>query len=36
LAQLFCLGVEAYVPGWLNLDYCCPNEREEPEQFSLF
>jgi hypothetical protein len=35
LAQLFCLGVEAYVPGGLNLDYC-PNEREEPEQVSLF
>jgi hypothetical protein len=29
-------GVEAYVRGWLNLDYCCPREREEPEQFSLF
>ena len=29
-------GVEAYVRGWLNLDYCCPREREEPEQFLLF
>jgi hypothetical protein len=29
-------GVEAYVRGWLDLDYCCPREREEPEQFSLF
>ena len=31
-------GVEAYVRGWgwLDLDYCCPREREEPEQFLLF
>jgi hypothetical protein len=29
-------GVEAHGRGWLNLDYCCPREREEPEQFSLF
>jgi hypothetical protein len=29
-------GVEAYVRGWLNFDYCCPRERKEPEQFSLF
>jgi hypothetical protein len=26
----------AEVRGGLNLDYCCPREREEPEQFSLF
>jgi hypothetical protein len=29
-------GVEAYVRGWLNLDYCCPREPEEPEQLLLF
>jgi hypothetical protein len=27
--------VFAEVRGWLNLDYYCPREREEPEQFLL-